>query len=42
MLDMVLKNGKVFLDGDFKEGVAVGVKAGKIVSITSEVEIPDA
>ena len=42
MLDMVLKNGKVFLDGDFKEGAAVGVKAGKIVSITSEAEIPDA
>lgn len=42
MLDMVLKNGKVFLDGDFKEGAAVGVKGGKIVSITSEAEIPDA
>lgn len=42
MLDMVLKNGKVFLNGDFKEGVAIGVKDGKIVSITDAADTPDA
>lgn len=42
MLDMVLKNGKVFLNGDFKEEVAIGVKDGKIVSITDATDIPEA
>lgn len=36
MLDIVFQNGKVFLDGGFKEGICVGVKNGKIVSLTSE------
>ncbi len=42
MLDMVLKNGKVFLNDDFKEKVAIGVKDGKIVSITDDTDIPEA
>ena len=35
MLDLVLKNGKVYLDGIFKQ-VAVGVKDGKIVMISEK------
>lgn len=42
MLDMLLKNGKVYIDGAFQEHVAVGVKAGKIVSITDDTVLPDA
>lgn len=41
MLDLVLKNGNVYVEGSFKE-TAVGVKDGKIVVISDEAYMPEA
>lgn len=41
MLDLVLKNGNVYVEGSFKE-TAVGVKDGKIVIISDEAYMPEA
>ncbi|WP_394525015.1 allantoinase AllB [Lacrimispora sp. JR3] len=41
MLDLVLKNGNVYVEGSFKE-TAVGVKDGKIVIISDEAWMPEA
>ena len=41
MLDLVLKNGVVYLDGIFSN-VCVGVKDGKITAITEPDTVPDA
>lgn len=40
MLDLVLKNGNVYVEGSFKE-TAVGVKDGKIVVISDEAYMPE-
>lgn len=41
MLDMLLKNGKVYIEGSFTK-TAVGVKEGIIVSIADEAFMPEA
>lgn len=41
MLDMILKNGNVFVDGMFQR-VCVGVKEGKIAVITDDANAPEA
>jgi dihydropyrimidinase/allantoinase len=41
MLDLILKNGNVYVEGSFKETV-VGVKDGKIVVISDEAWMPEA
>lgn len=39
--DIVIKNGKIFTDeGQYPEGVAIGVKEGKIVAVTLEKYCP--
>ena len=41
MLDLILKNAKVYLEDRFVEGVSVGVQAGRIAAIAAPECMPE-